>query len=180
MKKCSRCKEKLTKKNACRSAIYSGGYCRPCGAQRRKEIKDSKRPMRQSRKISFENDPWVVIDPNQYNPNTSAKVALQRRLYRNHYFATHPCMDCGITDIRLLTLDHVRGIKKLNPAIMWTTQPWKEIQKELKKCEVVCHNCHAIRTSIRKHHGEWVVDIPDELDTQLTLLNRDLNHGLAA
>jgi hypothetical protein len=170
MKKCSDCKESLTKNNASQSVRISGGYCRPCKAVRQRK-RYSKNYVRTNRRVSFPNDPWEVIDPKKY-PHPDG-IGTKRRLYRNHFFANNPCVDCGNTDIRVLTLDHVRGKKKGNPATFWLGETIQTIRKEIKKCEVVCHNCHAIRTEQRQ--GGWVTSIPDELNEQMVLLDRDLD-----
>lgn len=59
------------------------------------------------------------------------------------YLLTHPCVDCGLTDRRILTFDHVRGEKKGNVSEM-IRLGWglKTIFEEIAKCEVRCFNCH--------------------------------------
>jgi predicted RNA-binding Zn-ribbon protein involved in translation (DUF1610 family) len=71
------------------------------------------------------------------------------------YLAAHPCVDCGITDIRVLEFDHVRGTKKGNIAMMIQRggYSWAAIEAEIAKCEVRCVNCHRIKTSERG--GFW-------------------------
>jgi hypothetical protein len=73
-----------------------------------------------------------------------------RRALRNRnreviakYLETHPCVDCGLTDIYVLTFDHVRGEKKGNVSEM-SRLGWglKTIFEEIAKCEVRCFNCH--------------------------------------
>lgn len=69
------------------------------------------------------------------------------------YLINHPCMDCSNTDIQVLQFDHVSGIKENN--ISWMMQnacSWEKILKEIKKCEVVCANCHIKRNYKR---GLW-------------------------
>ena len=67
------------------------------------------------------------------------------------YLSTHPCVDCGSTDVRVLECDHV-GKKKKNVGMMmrsWENYVWDEILEELTQCEIVCANCHRIRTYTR-------------------------------
>jgi hypothetical protein len=70
------------------------------------------------------------------------------------YLASHPCVDCGLTDIRVLEFDHIRGKKKDNIARMVENGfSWPTIEAEIAKCEVRCANCHRIKTSERG--GFW-------------------------
>lgn len=75
-------------------------------------------------------------------------IDTKTRLYT--YLSTHPCIDCGETDMRLLEFDHVTGQKSgeisdlLRQGFSWTT-----IENEIAKCEVRCANCHRKQTSER-------------------------------
>lgn len=73
------------------------------------------------------------------------------------YLSDKGCYDCGSKDIRVLEFDHVRGIKKLNVSEMLRNHwSWDKIQKEIDKCEIVCANCHRIRTYTRQN--SWRID----------------------
>ena len=68
------------------------------------------------------------------------------------YKATVGCMDCGMTDSRCLQLDHVRGTKFANVSDMVRSdRAWTAILAEVQKCEIVCANCHSIRTHDRRY-----------------------------
>jgi hypothetical protein len=54
------------------------------------------------------------------------------------------CLDCGTTDTRVLEFDHVRGEKLFN--IGGIRKGMKALEEEIAKCDVVCANCHRIRT----------------------------------
>ncbi|KKL03712.1 hypothetical protein LCGC14_2623380 [marine sediment metagenome] len=64
------------------------------------------------------------------------------------YKMTHPCRDCGEGDPRVLDFDHVHGNKsfQLQEA---KQKPLTEILMEIQKCDVVCANCHRLRTQER-------------------------------
>ena len=64
------------------------------------------------------------------------------------YKMTHPCVDCGCSDPRVLDFDHVRGIKKFQLQ-QAKTKTLAVILTEIQKCEVVCANCHRLRTQER-------------------------------
>lgn len=57
------------------------------------------------------------------------------------------CLDCGTDDYRVFEFDHVRGLKLNNVSSMISGgYGIKKILEEISKCEVVCANCHRIRT----------------------------------
>jgi len=63
------------------------------------------------------------------------------------------CMDCNNNDWRVLEFDHVCGEKEFNVSDgMAKGYGWSRILEEIDKCEVVCANCHKIRTATR---GGW-------------------------
>lgn len=65
-----------------------------------------------------------------------------------------PCCDCGEAFLPcVMVFDHVRGEKIANVSAM-TSWPIGRIKEELEKCDVVCSNCHAIRTWIRAQQSE--------------------------
>lgn len=63
-----------------------------------------------------------------------------------------PCQDCGIKyPYYVMDFDHRPGeIKCFNIANLAKTQPRLEIViEEINKCDIVCSNCHRIRTHNR-------------------------------
>lgn len=79
-------------------------------------------------------------------------VLRENRCKLAEYLACRPCVDCGVTDIRVLEFDHVRGEKYENISRMIQSSSWKAIEAEIAKCEVRCANCHRIKTVER---GQW-------------------------
>ena len=75
------------------------------------------------------------------------KRAEAARQYVWDYLSTHPCVDCGESDPRLLEFDHVRGRKKSAVSQLATGRHSIEtIQKEIDKCVVRCVSCHRKKT----------------------------------
>ena len=61
------------------------------------------------------------------------------------------CIDCGINyPYYVMDFDHVRGVKQANVMELVSTLSKKRIDLEIAKCEIVCSNCHRIRTHMRK------------------------------
>lgn len=76
--------------------------------------------------------------------------AIKWRAVRIHK-ASMGCADCGVNDSRVLDLDHVHAPKHGNVSDMVRSdRAWKVIMAEVRKCDVVCANCHRIRTFTRK------------------------------
>jgi hypothetical protein len=77
-----------------------------------------------------------------------------RETAREHvydYLLKHPCVDCGEDNPVVLTFDHMRGDKKLGISEMvgrgWSLET---IKAEIRKCDVVCFNCHMKRERIKR------------------------------
>ena len=78
----------------------------------------------------------------------TARTRAENRRCLNAYLLQHPCVDCGNPDIRVLDFDHVRGRKRfcISAGITRLSLCWRNIEREIKKCDVRCANCHRIRT----------------------------------
>lgn len=84
----------------------------------------------------------------------NAKIIAELRVNLREYLEQHPCVDCGETDLRCLTFDHVRGTKVKNISDLIRNHcSWSRILDEIAKCDVRCANCHMKRTAIQ--FGWW-------------------------
>ncbi len=89
-----------------------------------------------------------------YEKNKEAllKQRKARRVEMRLYIQSRkevPCTDCEVEyPYYVMDFDHVRGAKDANPSDMpklgWGLE---RINAELNKCDVVCANCHRIRTN---------------------------------
>ena len=59
------------------------------------------------------------------------------------------CMDCGESNHIVLDFDHLKDKKYNISRMIHDGFSWAAIKKEIAKCEVVCANCHRIRTHDR-------------------------------
>jgi len=60
-----------------------------------------------------------------------------------------PCMDCGsVFPFECMDFDHVRGEKKFLLS-KHMNHSKEAVNAELEKCDLVCSNCHRVRTHSR-------------------------------
>jgi transcription elongation factor Elf1 len=59
------------------------------------------------------------------------------------------CVDCGEENHIVLDFDHLKDKKYNISRMIHDGFSWAAIKKEIAKCEVVCANCHRIRTHLR-------------------------------
>lgn len=68
---------------------------------------------------------------------------------------TVACDDCGRNFPHfVMDFDHVRGVKIDGIASFRRRMMWKALRDEIKKCDIVCANCHRVRTHPRPHEGK--------------------------
>lgn len=60
--------------------------------------------------------------------------------------SSNGCADCGEDNPIVLDFDHLHDKKYNISRMVHEGFSWKAIQKEIDKCDVVCANCHRIRT----------------------------------
>jgi L-lysine 2,3-aminomutase len=79
------------------------------------------------------------------------KAATRKKQIKHDFWnwlSTQSCTDCGISDIRVLEFDHrLREEKEYNIAYLVGRGQDKYLLEEIQKCDIVCANCHRIRTS---------------------------------
>ena len=74
------------------------------------------------------------------------KRRLQKKLQAIEYLGGK-CMDCGYTDTRALEFDHVKVPRNgAKTTAGYFSGSWERLKKHLEPCELVCANCHSIRT----------------------------------
>ncbi|WP_249009275.1 hypothetical protein [Conexibacter sp. DBS9H8] len=104
-------------------------YCRPCRADYKHE--------------------HYTRNRQRYIDNAAARrarVVRERMSLLIAYFASHPCVDCGESDPRVLEFDHQRD-KAFDIGAGMRDRPWTDVLEEIDKCEVRCANCHRRRTA---------------------------------
>ena len=137
--------------------------CSGCGQER-----DTERDFAWKNRAKGTRQRWCKFcqaEANRTHYQNNRQIYLDRAITRNErvntenrhklhaYLSSHPCVDCGETDIRVLEFDHVRGDKTLDIAkLLNRAISWKAIEDEIAKCEVRCVNCHRIKTGER---GKW-------------------------
>lgn len=88
----------------------------------------------------------MAFDRNSYQ----RRYESDRRAYINDYKTRHGCMDCKMFYPGfMLDFDHVRGQKLFNIGNR-VLRSKQALNAEVAKCDVVCKNCHALRTHKRK------------------------------
>jgi len=90
--------------------------------------------------------------PNKKRPYT-IKLIARNRTFIKEYLSNNHCIDCGVLDWRVLEFDHLPEFTKSKNVCEMMQCSIENIQEEIAKCEVVCSNCHSLRTFARV--GSW-------------------------
>ena len=79
---------------------------------------------------------------------------LQKKIKIDAIKEASPCMDCrNFFPAVCMDFDHRDPTKKVAPVsylLSIAGSPWPEIEAEISKCDLVCSNCHRIRTRDRR------------------------------
>lgn len=79
--------------------------------------------------------------------STPGMSPAAKKIWVDNYKITIGCADCGYKDHpAALDFDHLPGSIKIRDIKSGQQLGWVALQEEVAKCEVVCANCHRIRT----------------------------------
>ena len=72
-----------------------------------------------------------------------------------NFLSTKSCKDCGENDPIVLDFDHKKKSTKFKPVskMMSGHYSWESLEKEIKKCDIRCANCHRRKTY--KEQNSW-------------------------
>ena len=107
-------------------------YCRPCSRDYHRE--------------------HYLANKQRYVEQAAARkhrVRIEQTMKLLAYFREHPCVDCGEMDPVVLEFDHLAD-KDFAIGTALARYGWTRIEAEIRKCEVVCANCHRRRTARRR------------------------------
>jgi len=139
MRRCSKCKQQKPSDQFAWKSKAKGTrdtYCRTC----RKEYGAQWYQANAASQIAR-----VAANSARYYEAAQALIVVEKDV---------SCADCGRRyPPYVMDFDHVRGKKAMNVARMVNQRrSLKKIREEIAKCEVVCSNCHRIRTWTRRQY----------------------------
>lgn len=137
MKQCGRCKQDLPLDAFNKNARQKDGLHRDCRACKKKYQAD-----------------WYQRHKAEHRKRTRLLNRQHRATSRALVIAAkaRPCADCAIEyPWYVMDFDHLPGMGKLHNIsdIVKRGMTVATLEAEIKKCEVVCANCHRIRTFTR-------------------------------
>lgn len=74
---------------------------------------------------------------------------LEKKIEHSLLKESRPCMDCLHWPYYVMHFDHARGDKTFNISRKYGDLGKEKLGDELGKCDLVCANCHAVRTHMR-------------------------------
>jgi hypothetical protein len=111
------------------------------------KIKNKEYYLKNKDKIKEKTKKWNDNNRNQVLDNNKAIKKRNYAFLWRYLKIFGRCIDCGLTDDRVLEFDHimgdkVSGVKRLADSLASLDR----IKIEIRKCEVRCCNCHRIKT----------------------------------
>ncbi len=99
---------------------------------------------------------WYAKNKAEQRPKIYANRAerdAKIRAWIVEYKESRPCTDCsGLFPAVCMDFDHLRD-KTYNVSVMRGDHSWETLMAEIAKCELVCSNCHRVRTRDRLSDG---------------------------
>ena len=88
------------------------------------------------------------------NRQVARKTATK---YVLKHFEKNLCNSCGESNPLVLEFNHIKGKKRATVSEM-VVCGWglKTIKKEISKCEVLCANCHRIKTAKQRGYLKYL------------------------
>lgn len=99
---------------------------------------------------------YHLIHYEKYRQQYLQRAQIRRERLRSEfrtnmlaYLSNKACIECGEADMRVLEMDHIDPAQKkfsVSQAVK-LGYSWQEVLEELKKCQILCANCHKRRTA---------------------------------
>jgi hypothetical protein len=146
----------------CRACMKVNARSAPSGAQRRKRriARGWTPPPPTEAQRAHERERARRYDARRraegrIRPQDQAARRAKQLAFLHEYKLAHGCTDCGYREHPVaLAFDHLPGFPKLGGLSQMLGCSETRILAEIAKCEVVCANCHAIRTYNRKREAK--------------------------
>lgn len=95
---------------------------------------------------------WLAKNPDAVS--SYHRTLRRKRKAFIHALKNVPCADCGGTfDPVCMDFDHRPGEKKLFSIGDGSDPTLEQIREESRKCDIVCANCHRLRTYRQRDHA---------------------------
>ena len=127
MKKCCRCKQEKDEKCFSKKWNRMQSACRDC------------HKLYASEHYKLNKDYYLT---------RNIKNRQKNKMIFYEFLDSKSCVDCWNSDRRVLEFDHISW-KSFNIGNKIQDSKLSSLMKEINKCEIVCCNCHRIRTLIR-------------------------------
>ena len=128
-KSCTKCKVEKDTKEFSKKGKGFASYCKPCQNEYSKEHYKKNKEKHNARRYAL-----------------TKKTRIEHREKIRQIKESTPCYDCNVQyPSCVMEFDHLKD-KIANIADMLGKFGWETIEKEMAKCDIVCANCHRIRT----------------------------------
>lgn len=136
MKKCSKCKQELPEE--------AFNWRNKSQGKRQDSCRECKKVIQRA---YYQNNRQSYVA--KITETKKTRIAANKRYARD--ILSSGCVDCGFLDIRALEFDHLGESTKVDGVMAMINDgaSLDRIKTEISKCEVVCRNCHSIRTITR-------------------------------
>ena len=98
---------------------------------------------------------WYLKNTKRHKRNTRENRIKQASINKEfilNYLQGKSCKDCGYNkSIIPLEFDHLQNKRNEVSVMISNGYSLEAIQEEINKCEIVCANCHRIRTELRRN-----------------------------
>lgn len=115
--------------------------------------------------MASSNTPEYNAEYQRLNANKIRQQRIDRRSLLNEIKLESGCVDCGYdAHPAALDFDHLPDKEKLFGLGSALTRKLSAVLAEIDKCEVVCANCHRIRTHTRSiHYTPYIAGENDDI-----------------
>jgi len=108
-----------------------------------KEKKDREKHIKQWRKDNSEHVRQYYLDNIERINERRSELKAKKRQYVNNYKLSKGCSVCGYNKCAGALDFHHEGNKEVNISEGISCGiSWKRIKEEIKKCDILCANCH--------------------------------------